>query len=62
MKINDIRFFRICRWADSAATRSPAVYAEAGAWRARLDELLDTRPATAILTRLIDETVARLPP
>ncbi|PZG22833.1 hypothetical protein [Nonomuraea aridisoli] len=38
------------------------LYEETGAWRARLDELLDTRPETAsILTQLIAETAARLP-
>jgi hypothetical protein len=41
--------------------RSDALHAEAGAWRARLDELLDTRPATVtVLTRLIIETSSRL--
>jgi hypothetical protein len=39
-----------------------ALYEEAGAWRARLDELLDTHPdAASILTQMIDETSARLP-
>jgi hypothetical protein len=39
-----------------------AIHAEAGVWRARLDELLDTRPDTAsILTQMISETSARLP-
>ncbi|MEU6783766.1 hypothetical protein ABZ912_31610 [Nonomuraea angiospora] len=42
--------------------RADAIHAEAGAWRARLDELLDTHPATAsILTQLIGETTSRLP-
>ncbi|MEW1846883.1 hypothetical protein AB0392_53785 [Nonomuraea angiospora] len=45
-----------------ATAEADAIYAEAGAWRARLDELLDARPATApILTRLIGETASRLP-
>ena len=39
-----------------------ALYEETGAWRARLDELLDTHPdAASILTQMIDETSARLP-
>ncbi|MFC7586711.1 hypothetical protein ACFQYP_25495 [Nonomuraea antimicrobica] len=39
-----------------------ALYAEAGAWRARLDALLDAQPGkAAILTQVIDETTARLP-
>ncbi|MEV0612221.1 hypothetical protein AB0I81_02785 [Nonomuraea sp. NPDC050404] len=38
-----------------------AMYEETGAWRARLDDLLDTHPGTAsILTQLITETAARL--
>ncbi|MFC4116110.1 hypothetical protein [Nonomuraea zeae] len=45
-----------------AAQESEALYAETGAWRARLDDLLDDHPATAsVLTRLITETSARLP-
>ncbi|MEV6030956.1 hypothetical protein AB0L65_07390 [Nonomuraea sp. NPDC052116] len=45
-----------------AAAEVDAIYAEAGAWRARLDELLDTHPATAsILTQMISETTSRLP-
>ncbi|MEV0383519.1 hypothetical protein [Nonomuraea sp. NPDC050643] len=39
-----------------------ALYGEAGAWRARLDELIDTHPGIAsTLTRLISETAARMP-
>ncbi|MFB9630178.1 hypothetical protein [Nonomuraea helvata] len=39
-----------------------AVHAEAGVWRARLDELLDTHPTAAeILTQMISETTSRLP-
>ncbi|MFC4007095.1 hypothetical protein ACFOY2_07685 [Nonomuraea purpurea] len=53
---------QLCETRLRLQAESEAVYAEAGAWRARLDELLDTHPATAaILTQLIDETVARLP-
>ncbi|MFG6199298.1 hypothetical protein [Nonomuraea sp. JJY05] len=45
-----------------AEEEADAIYAEAGVWRARLDELLDTHPATAsILTQMISETTARLP-
>ncbi|WP_431913113.1 hypothetical protein [Nonomuraea jabiensis] len=45
-----------------ATAEADAIYAETGAWRARLDELLDTHPATAsILTQLISETTSRLP-
>ncbi|MFF4615717.1 hypothetical protein [Nonomuraea jabiensis] len=45
-----------------AAAEADAIYAEAGAWRARLDELLDTHPAAAsILTQMISETTSRLP-
>ncbi|MEQ4722665.1 hypothetical protein [Nonomuraea sp. B19D2] len=45
-----------------AEAEAEAVYAEAGAWRARLDELLDTHPAAAaILTQMISETTSRLP-
>ncbi|MEV4573479.1 hypothetical protein AB0K16_09455 [Nonomuraea jabiensis] len=48
--------------ATEAATEADAIYAEAGAWRARLDELLDAHPATAsILAQLISETASRLP-
>ncbi|MDX3103678.1 hypothetical protein ACIBO5_25545 [Nonomuraea angiospora] len=45
-----------------ATAEADAIHAEAGAWRARLDELLDACPATAsVLTRLISETASRLP-
>ncbi|MFI7640115.1 hypothetical protein [Nonomuraea sp. NPDC049400] len=45
-----------------AEAEAEAVYEEAGAWRARLDELLDTRPAAAaIITQMISETTSRLP-
>ncbi|MCK2219267.1 hypothetical protein MF672_036550 [Actinomadura sp. ATCC 31491] len=37
-------------------------YGEAGAWRARLDELVDTRPAAVpVLAQIISETSARMP-
>ncbi|SEH03409.1 hypothetical protein SAMN05444920_13641 [Nonomuraea solani] len=39
-----------------------ALYGEAGAWRARLDDLLDAHPgAASILTQLTAETASRLP-
>ncbi|MBC6456434.1 hypothetical protein [Actinomadura sp. HBU206391] len=37
-------------------------YAEAGAWRARLDELLEDRPElTPLLHQLVTETADRMP-
>ncbi|MBG0824277.1 hypothetical protein HS048_26565 [Planomonospora sp. ID91781] len=42
--------------------REDAVSAEAGAWRARLEELLQDRPDLApVLRRLAAETAGRLP-
>ncbi|SDI37268.1 hypothetical protein [Nonomuraea jiangxiensis] len=48
--------------AETGAAAAETAYEEVGAWRARLDDLLDTHPGTAsILTQLITETTARLP-
>ncbi|MEO3868134.1 hypothetical protein ABGB18_04800 [Nonomuraea sp. B12E4] len=45
-----------------AEADAEVAYEEVGAWRARLDVLLDTHPgAASILTQLITETTARLP-
>ncbi|MFC4057004.1 hypothetical protein ACFOWE_01775 [Planomonospora corallina] len=42
--------------------RADAVSAEAGTWRARLEELLQERPdLIPVLLRLTEETAARLP-
>ncbi|MGI5291108.1 hypothetical protein ACQEVF_48430 [Nonomuraea polychroma] len=53
---------QLCETRMRLQAEDDALYEEAGAWRARLDELLDTRPDTAsILTQLITETASRLP-
>ncbi|TMR13543.1 hypothetical protein ETD86_30455 [Nonomuraea turkmeniaca] len=53
---------QLCETRLRLQAEDDALYAEAGAWRARLDELLDTHPdATSILTQLITETSSRLP-
>ncbi|MDP4505234.1 hypothetical protein OHA25_39715 [Nonomuraea sp. NBC_00507] len=52
---------QLCETRLRLQAEDDAFYAEAGAWRARLDELLDTHPETAsILTQLISETSFRL--
>ncbi|MET7329558.1 hypothetical protein [Nonomuraea sp. NPDC005650] len=53
---------RLCETRMRLQADADAIHQEAGAWRARLDQLLDTRRATApILTQLIGETRSRLP-
>ncbi|MFG1707291.1 hypothetical protein ACFLIM_29245 [Nonomuraea sp. M3C6] len=53
---------QLCETRLRLQAEADALYAEAGAWRARLDDLLDTHPATAsILTQMINETTSRLP-
>jgi hypothetical protein len=53
---------QLCETRLRLQAEADAVYAEAGAWRARLDELLDTHPGTApLLTQMIAETSSRLP-
>jgi hypothetical protein len=53
---------QLCETRLRLQSEAEAVYAEAGVWRARLDDLLDTDPAAAsILTQLIAETASRLP-
>ncbi|MBF8194241.1 hypothetical protein ITP53_52985 [Nonomuraea sp. K274] len=53
---------QLCETRLRLQAEADAIYAEAGAWRARLDELLDTRPAAAsILAQMIIETTSRLP-
>ncbi|MDP9841489.1 hypothetical protein [Streptosporangium lutulentum] len=46
----------------SEADTALSEFSEAGAWRVRLDELLDSRPDVApLLTRIVRETSTRLP-
>ncbi|RSN06575.1 hypothetical protein DMB42_25170 [Nonomuraea sp. WAC 01424] len=53
---------QLCQTRLRLQAEADAFYAEAGAWRARLDELVDTGPgAASVLTQLTAETSARLP-